>query len=837
MQRFQADDSVPTHCRSAARAPRSTKGITALCAAFFFAAASGNARSTSQTSGNSQQSFVAGEAVAALELEVPGASSFILRGTLPLPKGVYPLADGSSPFAIRDLDGVESPAQVEIVSRYPADADGADVVEVLARVARPEGVPQGERIRYEVIWSPHPREDVHVHPDVQKVLGQPNSILLRSRDVFGNVYTADPLRDLREETNELRLLRNGAFALQVRTHETLMPVQPHDGGLGTLPHFLGAHTFVTLWDGEPFLSFDLRIHNGHDGLDPSDPTDDPLAKVYFRKLELIVPQGWMVLQDFEDPMFGSPYSEGNYRVWPLVKPMPDGTLHMIPAQAQFHRRLIIARDDAEQRARMQLEERVLGFCRPGFSATGRRYFSWWNHTTARYFPQKQALPQLWNLGEDYLRQELEDEFRIYEDVLLQGLDGPFPVIVPNLGWAHPWGIKIGYAHGGQEIHLYDGVKTAYAASTPGYRYFQLVHRMSTERHPVALFDGNGDAFAMEDWIVQGPNGPYVPVYMWLWPVLYLADPFGFGDAPTFQQLAVEALGLKPPYESTLLQFEPNDRAHLIRYTRAPKVLAWLGNDALSKDDLRMQAELLRISYTRLPQNWNGDCIVTGMLSDIRDVEANPGQGFAVNREDGWGIDAITAAYCLAGPIWRAKVRPWYYELVELFQSGTCTCTGIIQGDPNLDTFHGDYRSRQSISAAIIENALWGALKSVLEDQDPDATERLIHVLRADLQAMISYPVWNEAANAPWFYVAVGPYNLTLPAFCSNFPDDGFLDVDAYQTWSSFAYGYELTADPLFLQRAAAMLGQPLTTPHLADPFPGFIENRVALLSLVQQLLE
>ena len=134
-------------------------------------------------------------------------------------------------------------------------------------------------------------------------------------------------------------------------------------------------------------------------------------------------------------------------------------------------------------------------------------------------------------------------------------------------------MKIGYAHGGEEIYFCDGVRTAYAASNDGYRYFQVVHRMMSERHPVALYDGDGDAFSFEDWIVQGPSGPYVPTYIWTWPVLFLGDPFGFEDSPTFQRDAVAAMGLAPAYEGALLDYEPIDRAHLVRYTRSPKVLA------------------------------------------------------------------------------------------------------------------------------------------------------------------------------------------------------------------------------------------------------------------------
>src|SRR5207302_287580 len=79
--------------------------------------------------------------VARLELAAPSTPDFVLRGTIPVPRGTFPRDDGLSPFVLRDVDGTLQPAQTEIVSRYPDDDAGADVVEVSARVARPPGIP------------------------------------------------------------------------------------------------------------------------------------------------------------------------------------------------------------------------------------------------------------------------------------------------------------------------------------------------------------------------------------------------------------------------------------------------------------------------------------------------------------------------------------------------------------------------------------------------------------------------------------------------------------------------------------------------------------------------
>lgn len=787
--------------------------------------------------GDGTELYEVGRVLAVLEIPAPDQQFFFLRGTLPIPRQVFPMENGQVPFAVTNGAGDEVPAQVEIVSRYAKESDGADVVELLARVQRPPGVDPGHRIRYEVIWSPHDRDVIAPGSQVASLIETPFAVKLRTHDVFGHEYVADPLRDLRNNSPDLRTLRNGRAAHQVRTHEVLLPTAPVPGPQGTLPHGLGVHAFVTVWDEARYLSLDLRIHNGSDGNEPASTRDDPLGDVYFRELELVLPMGWHVVRAFNDPMTGSHSTQGEHEVWPLVSPMPDGSMHLMPQQAQFHRRLVIAREEVVDAAKALVRESWLGFSTPGHSDAGNVLFSWSNPDTARYFPQKSALPELWHEGEDFHRQWLRGRFEIYNDVLSSGASEPWPINVPNLGWAHPWGLSIGYAHGGDEIFLHDGIRTAYSRSTPGYRMFQLTHRMMTERHPTALFDNDGEAFTLEDWIVDGPNGPYVPVYIWTQPVLWLLDPFGFTNSPDFQRQAVVQQGLVPDYAGSLRNYEAIDRAHLIRYTRSPKVLAWLGNDALSKDDLRMQAELQRVGYTSLPQNYNGDHIVTGLRADQLQVQANPAQGVAVNRGEGWAIDLMAAAYSLAGPSWRQRVRPWFYDLAELVEDATSDCTGMLTSDPNLDQFDGVYRSRQSISAAIIQNALWGVRNSVFGRNDIDAFNQLSDNLRSDIYGMISELVWNEDYNAPWFYVALGPYNPSLPEFCSPPPPDGFQEIDAYQVWASFAYGHELSLDPAFLQHAALTLGQPLSTPNLTSDNHGLIENRAALMALVQKLLE
>jgi hypothetical protein len=98
-------------------------------------------------------------------------------------------------------------AQVETVSLYAVDADGADVVEILARVRRDPAVTAGTRVRYSVSFAPHADnaapgaagvEDLSagatdVPPNVSSFLANPANIVISATDVFGNDYTTRPL--------------------------------------------------------------------------------------------------------------------------------------------------------------------------------------------------------------------------------------------------------------------------------------------------------------------------------------------------------------------------------------------------------------------------------------------------------------------------------------------------------------------------------------------------------------------------------------------------------------------------------------------------------------------
>src|SRR6185295_2053023 len=132
---------------------------------------------------------------------------------------------------------------------------------------------------------------------------------------------------------------------------------------------------------------------------------------------------------------------------------------------------------------------------------------------------------------------------------------------------------------------------------------------------------------------ENGDNDYVPFEHFVVPLISGSrpDPFGVRLAPHFQVDYVQANGLQPIYESTHLQYDPYDYQHFIRYTRSAKVLTWLANDSLAKDDLRMQAENFHLSFHSYANNAFGGAQSSGLLSLIRSVHGTPNKGFQFGR--------------------------------------------------------------------------------------------------------------------------------------------------------------------------------------------------------------
>lgn len=214
----------------------------------------------------------------------------------------------------------------------------------------------------------------------------------------------------------------------------------------------------------------------------------------------------------------------------------------------------------------------------------------------------------------------------------------------------------------------------------------------------------------------------------------------------------------------------------------------------------------------------------------------PGLGLAFGRGESWGLDAVLCAYSTADDGWRAELLPWARDRVAMLERGQSSCSGVIQSSPQYNVFGSQYRCRQSIEAAIMENALTGLRETVIEGTDDALEARLNEVLRRAYYAMVSPYVWSDVHNGPWAMMATGPFDMAQPPFCTTIPADGnYGFADHYQAWSSLAYAYELTHDALFLAKASEMLGDlDLVATLTANPLVNW-QNRAALIQLAQTL--
>jgi hypothetical protein len=226
-----------------------------------------------------------------------------------------------------------------------------------------------------------------------------------------------------------------------------------------------------------------------------------------------------------------------------------------------------------------------------------------------------------------------------------------------------------------------------------------------------------------------------------------------------------------------------------------------------------------------------------MRSDREYVDQHGPSGFTFGRGEGWALDCAVAAYATGSLAWRAKQLAWFDAVCDLVDDGQSQCSGFIQANIHEKFLDGKYRARQLIEQSIVENALVGMLESVYRGADKARTDALTDVLKRSLKAMLSEMAWASGEDAPWAFTAVGPLDEALPVWCGagQLPADGHSDwTDAYQNWSSFAYGYRLTKDAKFLHFAELQLGGDLLGELLDDELDN-LPNRSALLALAQEL--
>ncbi|MBI5362772.1 MAG: hypothetical protein HZA53_06305 [Planctomycetes bacterium] len=798
-----------------------------------------------------------------MALLAPGRSPFLLHGTLPLPDGAR-IEDLRGTLFVRSHGPGRAlvPAQVEVVSRAP-DND-ADVVELLALVELAQDEQRGAPVAFEVVLGP--RVELRAYERsavVDALLRAPADEQLRTsierdtdREVFrlrahgleGRTYsmslrespTAPRGRDDRE-------VGSGPYRRVRRLHGA--PCNGGGGGSGAgdgvtesirraFVHLMGMHAYVTEQSADDLVRLDLRLHNGMtSGRASQELGERPVGAIYWRDVELVVPKGWTAIPEVKDPSWGEPYDEGPNRVFPIVKPLPEGRMHLMGPQAQFERRLVLAPLDASgeglnaKLAKAELAHEGLAFCQRGDGL-----WSWWNPDTARYFAARDLLASFDGVrranlsGKAALRARHEGELRDLVEALSTGTAKGWYVTSGVMGWAHPWFVKEAGGVGGEGIATLEGQAVAYAASAAGYRYLELLHRMNVCRQPEAMYDARGDPVGYHARLdAEGripfdfrTNGNVIAPEFKL--------PCKWGPPASDAVKWVVEHGLRPPYDqgnwyakdgsvldspANLLAWWPHDDQHMVRYTKNTKALVWLGNDAMAKDDLLLSAELYRLmrhESPHVPVDWSPG-VTLAVWEKI--VAEHPHQGLWFGREDGWGIDAMCAAYSTATPEWRARNRAWFDRMSKLLLDAAQP-SGLLQRMVNerlLDP--KKYTVAQTFECFFLMHALRCMNASVYRGVDEARRAELEALLVKGVEYLFFGPPWQRIQNDwqpdpahPTLYlsgprqgIAIAPNDdYASPPFSDvkrwgarYLPADGLCGgVEIFHPWQALAYASDAT---------------------------------------------
>lgn len=776
-----------------------------------------------------------GEIVAKLEMIAPEEEIFFVRGTVPVPPGTFLPGQEELPLAVVTWPGTTAPTQIEQVTAYPNPADGASVVEVIARIRRPPTLAPGERMPLFVVAQPHDKGKMLLSGHVRKLLEEPGALHLSTSDVFGNAYETDLFRQVVTKHDFARMTKSGALLKEYAVHEVLRPVEDVNGAQGTLDHMMGVHAYIQTFDRADWFLLDLHVHNGMDGLDPTTADDTAMDELFFKDLKLRLPQGWRAEVLFDHTSLGNGSTANGHWTLPLVKAMAGGKLHSLPKQGRFVRRLAIWTKDGRAAAEAMLRGENLAYARPGLAPSGERLWSWWNADTARWLPQAHRLPDLSHLNHEVLVAQTLGQLDTYTQQLATGTGGGYPYKSNALGWAQPWGVPYGGMTGGDEVYLTRGLEPLEVACPEGYRLAQLMLRSYSDRQPTALFNVDGTATKMEDVLVEeGYGAPYVACSFYITPGS-TGDPFGFNDAPMFQINAAVDQGLVPGYRDELGSYMPIDIQHYIRYTNNLKLVTWLSNDTLAKDQMVAAAEVFRLGFHEYPVGAYGYTPGTGLLTRMNHVAEFPGRGVDMSRAEGWGLDAAVSAYLVAGAGVRDDLYPWFQTIANLAEEGASTCTGnLMSSYVGSKVFDGKYRIRYLGHSSYADNALRGMQRSVFEGRNDAIAASIADTIVGNARALTQPPFFNEEAGLPYSYIGVGPVDVSLGEHCFNIPQDGLGPYFTNQKYyASLAYAYEETGDQIFLFRAAQMLGGGNLENRLLEAGMENIETWAALLATVQ----
>jgi len=479
--------------------------------------------------------------------------SYVVKLTLPVPKGTFIPPTSTLPLAIKDLNGVVLRTNVDAVSFYPdAKTDGADVVELQARISNPDR--RTDEVELEIVQHEQSRVRPRIEQSAFDIL-RSQDVVLKAKDVFDNEYTA-VLSGLDRETFSIE--KYGPASIELVRHVHLTPDSL--AGPEALDRLLGVHVVWKVWDRDKVLGIDLHVHNGDSGLTDNAPNDI----VYFKSLELWVPEEYQLIHKDLDPAIGDVDFDEGYRKYELIKKLDGGKMNAIRQRGAFVRRFTITPGVTIRRAKTYAENQNLAFCKEEGGL-----WSWWS--TGRWGTTAIKLPPM-PYAEPVAREYFDDRYESIRESLRTGEAGEWGYQTPALGYAKPWGVPYQGMTGGEGISFVDGTLVGQAASVNGYNMWDLEFRMNLDRMPVGIWNEDGRHTQVEEWLRENDDGDlYLPDTFYHRPKAQ-GDMFGFSDADDTHVLYVEREGLEPGYQEELFNFQSHDLQHYSRWLRVMRPL-------------------------------------------------------------------------------------------------------------------------------------------------------------------------------------------------------------------------------------------------------------------------
>jgi hypothetical protein len=707
----------------------------------------------------------ADEVVARLAFEAPKGPRFVLRAMLPVPDGWRELPR----LGVRLPDETTArPAQAVVAAR---DATGAiELVELCFSGRRAPSAPAGGELVATVVLldagakvaqAAAPATDSRI----AELLDRRGSgrLYLRARDLHGHEYRAELTgAPAAPGTQAASLLASGPHLRRRRVAAVLLPVVAEAAGHGALPHLFGVHAYLTERADVPSLGIDLRIHNG---LRPpqgdADPRHAPLGPVWFERLELVHPAGFVLEHEVVDPQVGPPRLEEGMVVVPLVRPLP-GALHPMPAQAQFERRLCLRTDDAAWAA-----QDALGFADLGFPLRGRGLWSW--QDLPRWLAARDPLPDpAWldaRAGVAMVRAHEAQALGRILQVLRSGEGSGWPFTAAAMGWCHPWFSPAQGATGGEGIVVSEGHWIAASATRSGVLRLSLQHRMTSARTPQAAWDRLGRPCEVETCVDEAGVVPFDYRMNGDIRLPEFAARGAAHPAALEQARLVAERGLRPAFDRAdpwarrgrnglaageeardIHGWWPHDDQHLARRTSTTKALVWLANDALAKDELlhvAAQARLAMHERPHRPVSWSPGATLPVMEAL---VAARPKGGLPWGRGQAWMIDALASAHAIAGDDWRARHDEWFARATRLVLEGAMPSGLVMRVNNTRHAGHERHDTAQAFESLILANALRALAEGVHGAARPDLRDALRELHLRATASLSNPPLWTELAE-------------------------------------------------------------------------------------------